>query len=154
MRHHAANQRRRGKYERGAVAPPQDATVGRGRRLRRIRHAGRRDARTRGGQNGRRDATLLHGIRAPGRTAGRIAGEEKGDGRQGDVERRRQGDIHVGQLETEEEIAHDQHVRARAVRELQRDPVERERRRHVPSTRPDRGVTMSPSNNNYNTYAR
>lgn len=134
VRNHAADQRRRGEYERGASA--QGTAIGRGRRLRRVRYAGGRDAGAR--DNDDVGNARVHGFRAPRRAAaGRVVGEKKGDGRQGNAERRGQGDIHFGQLETEKKVAHDQHVRARTVRELQRDAAERQERRHVvPSTRP------------------
>jgi len=132
VRHHAADQRRRGVHERGgAAALQEDGCAAVGRRLRRVCHAGGRDAHARGDASLRRRRRL----RAPGRAAGRAAGQEKGDGRQSHAERRGQGDIRFGQLETEKGIAHDQHVRARTVRELRRDPVSgQQKRRHVPST--------------------
>lgn len=130
VRHHATDQRRRGQPE--SVA--QGRRTGRrgGRRLRRVRDAGGRDGRTVGQTDGNdggggcdRTPGTLSGVRAPERAAGRIAGEEEGrdDRGPGDVERRRQGDIHVGQPEAEEEDTHYQHVRTGPVRERGRSPI-------------------------------
>lgn len=130
VRHHAADQRRRGE--------PQDPEAVGERRLRRVRDAGASHAR-RVRDNRRARARGTPGVRALERTAGRFVGEEKGDGRgAGDVERRGQSDIHVGQFETEKEDSHDQHVRARAVRKRRRRqrPVSRQQEYHIsPSTR-------------------
>jgi len=138
VRHHAADQRRRGEPE--DDRRESDLVVGPGR-LRRVRDAGAlRDTRTGDARRRTTGTGAVQGVRALGRVARRRhVGTAEAGGRPGNAERRGPSHIHVGQLEAPEEDAHGQHVRTRTVRERQRPVVARQRpqkHRFVTSTHP------------------
>lgn len=178
VRHHAADQRRRGEPE--DDRRESNLVVGLGR-LRRVRDAGAlRDTRTGDGRRRTTGTGAVQGVRTLERVARRRhVGTAEAGGRPGNAERRRPSHIHVRQLEAPEEDAHGQHVRTRSVRERQRPVVARQRpqkhrfvtsthRQTLPACRPRaikiiiiRYVTRTAraayyldSMHNYNSFAR
>jgi len=148
VRHHAADQRRRGEPE--DDRRESDFVIGLGR-LRRVRDAGAlRDTRTGDGRRRTTGTGAVQRVRAPGRVARRRhIGTTEAGGRPSNAERRRPSHIHVGQLEAPEEDAHGQHVRAWSMRERQRPVVARQRpqkHRFVTSTHPDTSGVPSACN--------